>query len=125
MIKATFFAASPADMLFSPFLSGVPVQSLVMCVLPRILLGVFAALLYRLFKRMTGDIPALAVSSILATLLHSVMVLGSMWLFFNAMPLRDVFITIASLNCIVEMIAAGVLAAAVCKPIMGYLRRGA
>ena len=59
---------------------------------------VFAALLYRLFKRMTGDIPALAVSSILATLLHSVMVLGSMWLFFNAMPLRDVFITIASLN---------------------------
>ena len=125
ILKATFFASSPADLLFSPFHSGQPVQSLVMCVLPRILLGVFAALLYRLFKRMTGDIPALAVSSILATLLHSVMVLGSMWLFFNAMPLRDVFITIASLNCIVEIIAAGVLAAAVSKPIMGYLRRGA
>lgn len=126
MIKATFFAASPADLLFSPFLSGAPVQSLVMCIVPRILLGVFAALLYRLFKGLFGkDVPALAVSCILATLLHSLMVLGSMWLFFSAMPLRDVFITIASLNCIVEMLAAGVVGTAVCKPLMAYLRRGA
>lgn len=126
MIKATFFAASPADLLFSPFLSGAPVQSLVMCIVPRILLGVFAALLYRLFKGLfEKDVPALAVSCILATLLHSLMVLGSMWLFFSAMPLRDVFITIASLNCIVEMLAAGVVGTAVCKPLMAYLRRGA
>lgn len=126
MIKATFFAASPADLLFSPFLSGAPVQSLVMCIVPRILLGVFAALLYRLLGRLFGkDVPALAVSCILATLLHSLMVLGSMWLFFSAMPLRDVFITIASLNCIVEMLAAGVVGTAVCKPLMAYLRRGA
>ena len=126
MIKATFFAASPADLLFSPFLSGAPVQSLVMCIVPRILLGVFAALLYRLFKGFFGkDVPALAVSCILTTLLHSLMVLGSMWLFFSAMPLRDVFITIASLNCIVEMLAAGVVGTAVCKPLMAYLRRGA
>ena len=125
MIKATFFAASPADILFSPFHSGAPVQSLVMCVVPRILLGVFAALLYRALKKGIGDIPALAASSILATLLHSLMVLGSMWLFFSAMPLRDVFITIASLNCIVEMLAAGVVGTAVCKPVMSYLRRGA
>jgi len=125
MIKATFFAASPADLLFSPFASGAPVRSLIMCVVPRILLGVFAALLYRLFKGMMNEIPAMALSCILATLLHSVMVLGSMWLFFNAMPLRDVFITIASLNCIVEMIAAGVVGTAVCKPVMSYLRQGA
>jgi len=126
MIKATFFAASPADMLFSPFLSGAPVRSLVMCVVPRILLGVFAALLYRLFHRlMKKEIPALAVSCVLAAFLHTLLVLGSMWLFFNAMPLRDVFISIASLNCVVEMIAAGVVGTAVCKPVMSYLRRGA
>ena len=125
MVKATFFASSPADLLFSPFYSGAPVQSLVMCILPRILLGVLAALLYRLLKKLMKDIPAMAISCVLATLLHSVMVLGSMWLFFNAMPLRDVFVTIASLNCIVEMLAAGVVGTAVCKPLMGYLRRGA
>lgn len=125
MYKATFMASSPADLIFSPFHSGAPVQSLVMCLLPRILLGVFAALLYRLLQRAMGDIPAMAVSCILATLLHSAMVLGSMWLFFNALPLRDVFLTIASLNCIVEMIAAGVVGTAVCKPVMAYLRKGA
>lgn len=125
MYKATFMASSPADLIFSPFHSGAPVQSLVMCLLPRILLGVFAALLYRLLQRAMRDIPAMAVSCILATLLHSAMVLGFMWLFFNAMPLRDVFLTIASLNCIVEMIAAGVVGTAVCKPVMTYLRKGA
>ena len=67
----------------------------------------------------------MAVSCILATLLHSVMVLGAMWLFFQAMPLRDVFVTVASLNCIVEMLAAGVVGTAVCKPVMAYLRKGA
>jgi len=125
MIKATFFAASPADLLFSPFASGAPVQSAVMCIVPRILLGVAAALLYQLLRQVTNDIAAMAVSCILATLLHSVMVLGAMWLFFQAMPLRDVFVTVASLNCIVEMLAAGVVGTAVCKPVMAYLRKGA
>ena len=125
MIKATFFAASPADLLFSPFASGAPVQSAVMCIVPRILLGVAAALLYQLLRQVTKDIAAMAVSCILATLLHSVMVLGSMWLFFQAMPLRDVFVTVASVNCIVEMLAAGVVGTAVCKPVMAYLRKGA
>lgn len=125
MIKATFFAASPADLLFSPFASGAPVQSAVMCIVPRILLGVAAALLYQLLRQVTKDIAAMAVSCILATLLHSVMVLGAMWLFFQAMPLRDVFVTVASLNCIVEMLAAGVVGTAVCKPLMAYLRKGA
>jgi uncharacterized membrane protein len=125
MIKATFFAASPADLLFSPFASGAPVQSAVMCIVPRILLGVVAALLYQLLRQVTKDMAAMAVSCILATLLHSVMVLGAMWLFFQAMPLRDVFVTVASLNCIVEMLAAGVVGTAVCKPVMAYLRKGA
>ena len=125
MIKATFFAASPADLLFSPFASGAPVQSAVMCIVPRILLGVAAALLYQLLRQVTKDIAAMAVSCILATLLHSVMVLGAMWLFFQAMPVRDGFVTVASLNCIVEMLAAGVVGTTVCKPVMAYLRKGA
>ena len=35
MIKASTAAASPADMAFSPFLSGEPVSSIVMCIIPR------------------------------------------------------------------------------------------
>lgn len=124
MVKAAM-SGTAADLLFSPFASGAPVRSMVMCIVPRVLLGVFAALLYRLFKKLMGGIPALAVSCVLATLLHTVMVLGSMWLFFNAMPLRNVFLTAASLNCVLEMVAAGVVGTAVCKPVMAYFRRGA
>lgn len=124
MVKATFFATSPADMIFSPFHSGAPVQSLVMCILPRILLGVFAALLFRALRRVTGEVLAIALASVLSTVLHTVMVLGSMWLFFNAMPLRDVFITVASLNCILEVVAAGVIGTAVCKPLLRFFRKG-
>ena len=124
IIKATFFAASPADLLFSPFLSGKPIQSLVMSLVPRVLLGLIAAWLYRALKRFMGEIPAIGVSAVAATILHTLMVLGSRWFFFNAMPLRDVFITMASLNCILETIAAGVVGAAVCKPLMTVLHRG-
>lgn len=123
MIKATFFAASPADLLFSPFHSGAPVQTIIMCILPRILLGVFAALLFRGLRKVTKEIIAIALAAIFATVLHSLMVLGSMWLFFSALPLRDVFVTIASLNCVMETIAAGVVGTAVCKPLLSVLRK--
>ena len=99
-------------------------KSPIMSILPRILLGVFAALLFRLLKGITKETLAIALAAIFATVLHSLMVLGSMWLFFNAMPLRDVFVTIASLNCITETIAAGIVATAICKPLLKYLRRG-
>ena len=47
MIRASF-SSNPIDLLFSPFASGAPVQSIIMCIIPRILLGVIAALLYKL-----------------------------------------------------------------------------
>ena len=124
IIKATFFAASPADLLFSPFLSGKPVQSIVMSILPRVLLGAAAAWLYRALGRRLPEIPAIAASAVAASILHTLLVLGSMWLFFNAMPLRDVFITMAGLNCILETISAGVVGAAVCRPLLLLRRRG-
>ena len=125
VIKATFFAASPADMLFSPFLSGKPIQSLVMSIVPRILLGMVAAWLYQALKHKMGEIPSIGVSAVVASILHTLLVLGSMWIFFNAMPLRDVFVTMASLNCILETVAAGVVGVAVCRPLMIYLHKGA
>ncbi len=125
VIKATFFAASPADMLFSPFLSGKPIQSLVMSIVPRILLGMVAAWLYQALRHKMGEIPSIGVSAVAASILHTLLVLGSMWIFFNAMPLRDVFVTMASLNCILETVAAGVVGVAVCRPLMIYLHKGA
>ena len=80
MIKASTAAASPVDMAFSPFLSGEPVASLVLCLLPRVLLGVVAGLLYGLLSRkMKGDAPAMAVTAVVSSFFHTAAVMGLLW----------------------------------------------
>ena len=104
MLKATFAAASPADIIFSPFISGTPVQSLILCVVPRILLGVIAAWLFiGLKKLIKNETASIGLSAGIATLCHSAMVLGLMWFLFDSLPLKEVFATMMSLNCLLEI----------------------
>ncbi len=124
MLKASTAAASPADMAFSPFLSGSPLSSVVMCILPRVLLGVIAGGLYLLLSRkVKGDAVSMGVSAVAATFLHSMMVLGLLSLLFQALPLKDVIAALIGVNCLLEMLAAAVVTAAVCVPLKKALVR--
>ena len=113
LAKATLSATAPVDMLFSPFLSGNPLASLVMCLGARVLLGLTAAWVYIGLSRLLKKSLAIGISAALATIVHSLSVLGCLWLFFSALPLRDVFAAIISLNCILETIAAVVVSVVV------------
>ncbi len=124
MLKASTAAASPADIAFSPFLSGSPLSSVVMCILPRVLLGVIAGGLYLLLSRkVKGDAVSMGVSAVAATFLHSMMVLGLLSLLFQALPLKDVIAALIGVNCLLEMLAAAVVTAAVCVPLKKALVR--
>lgn len=124
MLKASTTAASPADMAFSPFLSGSPLSSVVMCILPRVLLGMVAGGLYLLLSRkVKSDAVSMGVSAVASTFLHSMMVLGLLSILFQALPLKDVIAALIGVNCLLEMLAAAVVAAAVCKPLKKALRR--
>ena len=124
MLKASTAAASPADMAFSPFLSGSPLSSVVMCILPRVLLGVIAGGLYLLLSRkVKGDAVSMGVSAVAATFLHSMMVLGLLSLLFQALPLKDMIAALIGVNCLLEMLAAAVVTAAVCVPLKKALVR--
>ena len=124
MLKASTAAASPADMAFSPFLSGSPLSSVVMCILPRVLLGVIAGGLYLLLSRkVKGDAVSMGVSAVAATFLHSMMVLGLLSLLFQALPLKDVIAALIGVNCLLEMLAAAVVTAAVCVSLKKALVR--
>lgn len=124
MIKASTAAASPADMAFSPFLSGSPLSSVVMCILPRVLLGVIAGGLYLLLSRKgKGEALQMGISAVAATFLHSMMVLGLLSLLFQALPLKDVIAALIGVNCLLEMLAAAVVTAAVCMPVKKMLAR--
>ncbi len=119
MYKATTAATSIVDQAFSPFLSGSPLASVVMCIGPRILLGIAAALLFRLLaSRLKSRGTAIAISAGLSTLLHTVLVLGCMWALFDTLALKDVFMTLITLNCLLEIAVAVLVAVGVCRPLL-------
>lgn len=120
MIRATT-SGSPIDMLFSPFTSPNPVASIVMCIVTRILLGVIAGYLFIWLKKLKwckSDFAAIPITSAVATICHTVMVLGCLWAFFDQLALKDVFMSVIAINGLLEIAAAMVITTAVCKPLL-------
>ena len=119
MYKATTAATSVVDQAFSPFLSGAPVQSIIMCIVPRVLLGVVAALLFRaLEKRIKSKGLAIAISAAVASVMHTVLVLGCLWALVVSLPLKSVFVTLVTLNGFSEIAVAVIVAVGVCRPLL-------
>lgn len=117
MIKATT-SPNPADLVFSPFASGLPLASLIMCIGPRVVLGVLPALLNKwLVKVFKHSGISYALSACLSTGVHTLLVLGALSLFFKALPIQTIFVYIIGVNGVLEMIAAGILAVGICVPL--------
>lgn len=124
LIKATTSAASPVDMMFSPFLSGSPLASLVMTLVPRILLGVIAGYAFLALRKICKrDTLAIGIAAIVASACHSLLVLGCLSVFFSALPLKQVFLTIVTLNGFLEIIVAAILGIAVCTPLLKMINK--
>lgn len=125
IVRSTFASAGPIDLLFNPAVSGNPLGSLVMALLPRILLGVAAVFIYRLLAGKTKIKPALAmgIAAVVATVLHSFGVLGMLSIFFAAFPFSEVFATLIGINCILETLAAAVICTAVCRAVLNAQTR--
>jgi len=123
MLEATFRAGSPIDMLFSPFTTTNIAATLIMCFVPRILIGVVAGLLFNFISRYdTKRFLAIGISAVAASVTHTLLVLGMLWAFFSAIPFSAVFGTIIGLNGSIEIILAGIIAIAVCKPLLKILK---
>ena len=138
MLLSTFRGASAADLFFSPFgPHGLPLQSIIMCFVPRILLGIvpdrLAALFLHLFTkkdangaRTVAKVPAYALASLLSTAMHTFLVLFCMFLWFvPAMSFTDklsaVFGVVIGVNGVLEAVAAALIAPAVAIPVKAYL----
>lgn len=122
LIKAIMMPLPPIDMLFSPFSSGAPFASIVMCIAPRILLGVIAGGIAMAFrKRESLRIFSIGFSAAVATISHTLLVLGCLWMFFKALPLREVFLAIIGVNGLLELGAAVAVSIAVCEPLSRFV----
>lgn len=127
LIEATTKASSPVDIAFSPFLSGSPLASIIMCVGARILLGFVAGVLFKwISKKDKSNVFASIISAGVATFVHSLTVLSCLWLLFPSLALafKDILVAIISVNFLLEMAAAVVFAIAFAK-IIPILRKTA
>ena len=139
-LNATFIQPNPIfSPLFSPFYSNGVFEgnalSLVICFVPRILVGVVAALVFKFIVRALkgGAATSSAVAAVFGSMTNTVLVLLGIYFFFGAqyagaldIPIDQLFAiavggTIVA-NGIPEAIAAVVLTATVCKIVISVER---
>lgn len=130
-INATFLRPNPIESpIFSPFFNGGAFeggwQSLVICFVPRILVGLVAGGLYLLLKRTKiTSVISFAICGIAGSFTNTVLVLGGIYLFFRVpyaaaygMSVDALYTTlmgIVGFNGVIEAIAAAIITAAVVK----------
>lgn len=130
MLNATFRGATPVDLMFTPFGShGMPIQALIMCFIPRILLGIVPDLLQKLFARLIHSrAVTYPLAALLSTVMHTVLVLGCLYfMFFPETGFSDsvsaIFGTVISINGILEAAAATIISPLVAIPLRTYLNQ--
>lgn len=137
-IVHSFVTPTITSFVFTPIVSvgevGGNFWSLVICFVPRILLGVFAALLYKWFSGMDKkDRWSYVAASALASILHTLLVLGGIFVFFKDtysaaigqaadLLLGLIGATILT-NGIPEAILAAIVTVAVAIPIKKVMKR--
>ncbi len=123
--------------LFSPLAPGGNVLSLVICFVPRILIGVVAALVFNaLLKLIKNETAALAVAGVCGSLTNTILVMGMAYLFFaesfaNAVGqevtavLGYIIGSVVIGNGVPEAIVAGIITAGVGKALLVVNRKRA
>ena len=123
--KASTQATSPVDLAFSPFVSGKPLQSLIMG--PHILLGILAALFFKAFLEAFHGKEGISIglAAVVSTICHTVMVLGLLALFFSefGMGVMSVVLSLVTVSSACEMLAAAIISIAVCIPLRKMLNQ--
>lgn len=117
--------------VFTPFYSGGNLFSLVICFLPRILVGVVPYYVYKLIagtsKSKIQNAPGLIAAGITGSLTNTILVMNFIYIFFNDSyaaanaakivegALYKFILTIICVNGIPEAIVSAILVFAVCK----------
>ncbi|MBR2812185.1 MAG: ECF transporter S component [Solobacterium sp.] len=136
MLRATF-APGITSFLFSPFITVGGISgnfaSLIIVFGPRIFLGWFSGKLFRLLRKKIGPLPACAVSAAVNTMIHTLLVMGMIYIFFapaygQALGLTQAGVITAIIgvitgNGILETILAAIVVPALDKALWPTIRR--
>ncbi|MGO5095477.1 ECF transporter S component [Agathobaculum sp. LCP25S3_E8] len=142
VIRATI-TPNLTSFVFTPFYSFSPEfsgnwTSLIVAIVPRVLIGVIAGLVFQLIMRISHDKQALAlpVAGFIGSMVNTIGVMGLIYLLFGEQYaaaggqsydlLRKVIMGVVAINGVPEALIAAVLTLAVGKVLIGIFgRRGA
>ena len=82
------FMPNPTSFVFSPFVESLggyhgDIRSLIICLVPRILVGVVAALVFLYFNKIKKRKLALVLAGALSSMTNTILVMGSIYLLFG------------------------------------------
>ncbi len=120
--------------VFSPFISG-NILSAFIAIVPRILLGYLAGFLFEIIsKKINKKNLSIISSCLMASIVHTVLVLSGIYMIFGAMysdavgrsihDLSGYFIGIVGTQGILEAIVGAIITVAVSKPLLHFTKRG-
>ncbi|MDO4731657.1 MAG: ECF transporter S component [Clostridia bacterium] len=131
----TFMPPSPLTaFIFTPFYSFGEFHgnfgSLLICFVPRILTGTFAALVYKATSKMSNDPIRISLGAAAGSLTNTFLVMLGIWLFFgqqySSLAGQSMLLIIGSTvltSGIPEAIVAAIAAVAVCKPVQKMMSK--
>ncbi|MEI7883915.1 MAG: ECF transporter S component [Clostridia bacterium] len=135
LVKSTL-EPTVTSFIFTPFYTlgntSGNFWSLVICFVPRILIGITPYYMYQLIKGRNKKL-ALLVAGIVGSLTNTILVLGGVYVFFGAsfatvmaVPIQTLFsviISIVAINGIPEALIAGLLTVAICSIMLPILNK--
>ena len=131
------FRPNITSFVFSPFYQsdyGNPVFSLLICFVPRILIGLVSALSYQGFKKTRlPSLVSLGITGFLGSITNTIFVMGGIWLLFGegyaaakgmaVNALGRVIGSVVLINGVPEAIVAAILTAAIGKALQKFLQK--
>lgn len=141
MINNTF-NPNVTSFVFSPFYSVGDMHgnfaSIIVCMVPRILIGVVAYCVYKVIIKLSegrkgSSIPALAMAGIAGSLTNTIFVMGGIYLFFGESyaaakglayeALFGIILGVVGTNGVPEAIVASILVTAIGKALLVYMAK--
>ena len=131
-LKASFIAPNITSFLFSPLYPGGNFWSLVICFIPRILVGVIAYFVFTGLMKVIKNRSVSTVISAFLTIIQTILVMGMAYIFFakeyaeavkiSIKAVKGAILAIVVENGIPEAIVAAVISTAVCTALFTALR---
>lgn len=124
----------PSAFAFTPFAQFGNIFSLIICIVPRVIFPVIAAVLYEKLWKKIKAVPAAIIAGVVSTLLHSALVLSLIFICFVgnselSTQVGDSYIGFiiawGGVNALMEVIVAGVISGALIVPLNKITKRKA